>query len=140
MSLIWILALVPAILLASLPTTAQTPTKTFRVGHLFGGGRTPDGLPPRPLRDALRELGYVEDRNVTYDARFAEGQIDQLPGLAAELVRLKVDVIVAQGGAAAEAAKQTTSTIPIIIAPASGDAIAIGLIASLALQVETSQE
>jgi len=132
MSLIWILALVPAILLASLPTTAQTPTKTFRVGHLFGGGRTPDGLPPRPLRDALRELGYVEDRNVTYDARFAEGQIDQLPGLAAELVRLKVDVIVAQGGAAAEAAKQTTSTIPIIIAPASGDAIAIGLIASLA--------
>jgi ABC transporter substrate binding protein len=132
MSLIWILALVPAILLASLPTTAQTPTKTFRVGHLFGGGRTPDGLPPRPLRDALRELGYVEDRNVTYDARFAEGQIDQLPGLAGELVRLKVDVIVAQGGAAAEAAKQTTSTIPIIIAPASGDAIAIGLIASLA--------
>jgi hypothetical protein len=119
------------VLVAPLPSAAQTPSKTFRVGHLFGGGRTPDGLPPRPLRDALDEPGYVEGRNVTYEARFAEGQIDQLPGLAAERVRLKADVIVAQGGAAAEAAKQTTSTIPIIIAPASGDAVAIGLIASL---------
>jgi ABC-type uncharacterized transport system substrate-binding protein len=128
--LVLILALAPAI--PSLPTTAQTPTKTFRVGHLFGGGRTPDCLPPRPLREALRELGYVEDRNVTYEARFAESQIDQLPGLAAELMRLKVDAIVAQGRAAAEAAKEVTSTTPIIIAPASGDAVAIGLIASLA--------
>src|SRR5215467_12233836 len=61
---------------------AQTSAKTFRVGHLFGGGRTSDGLPPLPLRDALRELGYVEGRNVTYEARFAEGRIDQLPALA----------------------------------------------------------
>jgi putative ABC transport system substrate-binding protein len=80
----------------------------------------------------LRERGYVEGRNVTYEARFAEGKMDRLPGLAAELVRVKVDVIVAQGGPAAVAAKQATSTIPIVIAPASGDAVATGLIASLA--------
>lgn len=121
-----------AILAAPFPAAAQLSSKAFRVGHLFGGGRTPDGLPPRALRDALRELGYVEGRNVAYEARFAEGQIDQLPGLAAELLRVKVDVIVAQGGAAALAAKQATSTIPIVVAPASGDAVAIGLIASLA--------
>jgi ABC-type uncharacterized transport system substrate-binding protein len=120
------------ILAASSLVAAQTPSKVYRVGHLFGGGRTPDGLPPRSLRDGLRDLGYVEGRNVTYEARFAEGQTDQLPGLAAELVRLKVDVIVAQGGAAAVAAKQATSTIPIVLAPASGDAVAVGLIASLA--------
>jgi putative ABC transport system substrate-binding protein len=80
----------------------------------------------------LRELGYVEGRNVTYESRFAEGKMDRLPGLAMELVRVKVDVIVAQGGAAAVAAKQATSTIPIVIAPASGDAVATGLITSLA--------
>ena len=125
-------ALTLAILAVPFSTAAQTSSKSYRVGHLFGGGRTADGLPPRPLRDALRELGYVEGRNVLYEARFAEGQIDQLPALAAELVRVKVDVIVAQGGAAAFAAKQTTSTIPIVIAPASGDAVAIGLIESLA--------
>jgi putative ABC transport system substrate-binding protein len=121
-----------AFLATPFPAAAQAPSKVLRVGHLFGGGRTPDGLPPRPLRDALRELGYVEGRNVAYEARFAEGQIDQLPGLAAELVRVQVDVIVAQGGAAAVAAKQATQVIPIVIAPASGDFVALGLIASLA--------
>ena len=121
-----------AILAAPLPAAAQPPAKEFRVGHLFGGGRTPDGLPPGPFREGLRDLGYVEGRNVTYEARFAEGKLDRLPNLAAELVRVKVDVIVAQGGAAAVAAKQATSTIPIVLAPASGDAVATGLIASLA--------
>jgi len=121
-----------AILAALFPAAAQTPSKEFRVGHLFAGSGTPDGLPPRPLREGLRELGYVEGRNVTYEARFAEGRIDRLPGLAAELVRAKVDVIVAQGGSAAVAAKQATATIPIVLAPASGDAVATGLIASLA--------
>ncbi len=128
----FIVSVALAILAAPFPAGAQPPSKTFRVGHLFGGGRTPDGLPPGPLREGLRELGYVEGRNVTYEARFAEGKIDRLPGLAAELVRVKVDVILAQGGPAAVAAKQATSTIPIVVAPASGDAVATGLIASLA--------
>jgi putative ABC transport system substrate-binding protein len=67
-----------------------------------------------------------------YEARFAEGKVEQLPGLAAELVALKVDVIVAQGRPAVVAAKQATSTTPIVIAPASSDAVGTGLIASLA--------
>jgi ABC-type uncharacterized transport system substrate-binding protein len=110
----------------------QPSQKVFRVGHLAAGGRTPDGAPPGPLREGLRGLGYVEGQNVAYEARFAEGKAERLPGLAADLVRLKIDVIVAQGGLAAVAAKQATSTIPIVMAPASGDAVAAGLIASLA--------
>ena len=121
-----------AVLAASVPIDAQPASKSFRVGHLFGGGRSSDGLPPRPLREGLQELGYVEGRNVAFESRFAEGKLDRLPGLAAELVHIKVDVIVAQGGAAALAAKKATTTIPIVLAPASGDAVAIGLIASLA--------
>ena len=116
----------------SLPAAAQAPQKTFRVGHLAAPGRTPDGAPPRPLREALRELGYVEGQNIAYEARFAEAKFERLPELAAELVRLKVDVIVAQGGAAVEAARRATSTIPIVIPLAAGDAVALGWIASLA--------
>ncbi len=110
---------------------AQPTQKAFRIGQLAAGGRTPDGAPPRPLREPLRELGYVEGQTVAYEARFAEGKMDRLFGLAAELVRLKVDVIVAQGGLAVVAAKEATSTIPIIMAPAVGDAVALGWIASL---------
>jgi len=119
-------------LAAPLLAASQPPQKLFRVGHLSAGGRTPDGAPPGPLREELRGLGYVEGQNVAYEARFAEGKAERLPDLAAELVRLKIDVIVAQGGLAAAAAKQATSTIPIIMSPASGDAVAVGLIASLA--------
>jgi putative ABC transport system substrate-binding protein len=80
----------------------------------------------------MRALGYVEGQNVAYEARFAEGKMERLPDLAGELVRLKVDVIVTQGWPATVAAKQATSTIPIVMAPAAGDAAAAGLIASLA--------
>ena len=119
-------------LLPSLPAAAQAPQPTFRVGHLAAPGRTPDGAPPRALREALRGLGYIEGQNIAYEARFAEGKFERLPELAADLVRLKVDVIVAQGGAATEAARRATSTIPIVMAPASGDAVAVGWIANLA--------
>jgi len=111
---------------------AQPSQKLFRVGHLAAGARTPDGAPPGPLREGLRGLGYVEGRNVAYEARFAEGKMERLSELAADLVRLKVDVIVAQGWRAALAAKQATSTTPIVMAPAAGDAVASGLIVSLA--------
>lgn len=112
--------------------SSQPAQKVFRVGHVAAGGRTADGAPPRPIRDTLRELGYVEGQNIVYEARFAEGQVERLPDLTAELIRLKVDVLVTQGGAATAAAKQITSTLPIVMAPASGDAVATGLIASLA--------
>ncbi|HJU74891.1 MAG TPA: ABC transporter substrate-binding protein [Gemmatimonadaceae bacterium] len=114
------------------PAAAQSASKVFRVGHLAAPGRTPDGAPPRALREALREFGYVEGRNVVYESRFAEGKFERLPDLAAELVRLKVDVIVAQGGKSTEAARRATTTIPIVMAPASGDAVAVGWIATLA--------
>jgi putative tryptophan/tyrosine transport system substrate-binding protein len=83
---------------APVPAASQQPQKVFRVGHLAGGGRTPDGAPPGPLREGLRALGYVEGRNIAYEARFAEGRPERLPGLAAELLQLKVDLIVTQGG------------------------------------------
>jgi putative tryptophan/tyrosine transport system substrate-binding protein len=120
------------ILAGSLEADAQAPQKVFRVGMLAGGGRTPDGAPPGPLREALRGLGYIEGQNIAYEARFAEGRAERLAGLTAELLRLKVDLIVTQGGLAAVAAKQGTSTIPIVIALSAGDAVATGLIASLA--------
>src|SRR5688572_9022833 len=127
-----IVSVMLGILAASFPAAAQAPQKVFRVGHLGAPGRTPDGAPPRPLREALRGLGYVEGQNIAYEARFAEGKVERLPDLAAELIRLKVDVIVAQGGAATEAARRATSSIPIVMAPASGDAVAVGWIATLA--------
>jgi putative ABC transport system substrate-binding protein len=115
---------------AAFVAAAQPPAKVFRIGFLSGGARTPDGAPPRPLREGLRRLGYVEGQNVAYEARFAEGKAERLSGLAAELVRLKVDIIATQGGLASEAAKQASSSIPIVIR--AGDAVAAGLIASLA--------
>lgn len=128
----FIVSVAVSMLAAPFLAASQPPQKVFRVSHLSVGGRTPDGAPPGPLREGLRGLGYVESQNVAYEARFAEGKVERLPDLAAELVRLKVDVIVAQGGPAAEAAKQATSTIPIVMAPAAGDAVATGLITSLA--------
>jgi putative tryptophan/tyrosine transport system substrate-binding protein len=116
----------------ALPAAAQAPKKVFRVGHLAAPGKTPDGGPPRALVDALKGLGYVEGRNIAYEARFAEGKLERLPELATELVRLKMDVIVAQGGSATEAARRATTTISIIMAPAAGDAVAVGWISTLA--------
>ena len=119
-------------LCASIVAQAQTAQKVYRVGQLAAAGRTPDGAPPRALREALQALGYTEGRNVAYEARFAEGKMERLPGLAAELVQLKVDVIVTTGWRATAAAKQATSSIPIVMAPTAGDAVGSGLIASLA--------
>jgi ABC-type uncharacterized transport system substrate-binding protein len=116
---------------ASFLEAAQTPQQVFRIGLLAEGARTADGAPPGPLRQALRELGYVEGQNVEYESRFAEGRIERLSGMAAELVKLNVDVIVVLGGQAAAAAKRTTSSIPIVIGAAAGDAVALGWIASL---------
>lgn len=118
--------------LAVSATVKAQPQKVFRVAVLAAGGRTPDGAPPAPLREGLRDLGYVEGKNITYEARFAEGRPERLPALAEELVRLKVDAIVAQGWMAQFAAKQATSAIPIVTAPASGDLVGTGLITSLA--------
>src|SRR4029450_11457784 len=74
---------------------AQTAARIYRVSVLAMGSRTPDGRQAAALREGLQELGYVEGKNIVYEARFAEGRADRLP---AELVSLRVDVIVTQGG------------------------------------------
>jgi ABC-type uncharacterized transport system substrate-binding protein len=120
-----------SLLAAPLVAAAQQPTRTWRVGFLSGGGRPPDGAPPLSLRQALRDLGYVEQQNVVYFGRWADAKQERLPALAAELAGLKVDVIVTAGGPASAAAKQASSSIPIVLALV-GDADGIGLIESLA--------
>jgi putative ABC transport system substrate-binding protein len=110
---------------------AQQAGKTYRIGYLAAGARSTDGAPPASLRQALEELGYSEGKNVIYAARWAETRREQLPALAAELVALKVDLIITFGSPAAAAAKEASSTIPIVMA-LSGDPEGVGLVASLA--------
>jgi len=119
------------LLAAPLSGFPQKPTKVWHIGYLAGGARPADDALPAALRQALLELGYVVDKNVRYTGRWAEAKPEQLPGMAAELVRLHVDLLLTQGAPAAQAAKDATSIIPIVlIAP--GDAEGIGLIASMA--------
>jgi len=123
------LVLTLALLAAPLAGEAQTPGKMPRIGYLaFPAERL-------PAHDAflqgLRELGYVEGQNIAIEYRWAGGKADRLPALAAELVALKVDVIVTASTPAIQAVKQTTKTIPIVMA-ASGNAVESGLVKSLA--------
>ncbi len=101
-------------LLAPSPSVAQQPANIPRVGFLAPQGRS---LPLfEAFRQGLAELGYVEGRNVVIEARFAEGQLERLPELVAELVRLKVDVIALTGAVTARAAKKAVTDIPIVFA------------------------
>jgi len=124
------LALSAILLALVLPTQAQQPKKVPRIGILSPLSSSADDLLDA-FRQGLRELGYVEGRNIVIEYRSAEGRNDRLPELAAELVRLKVDVLVTTGPAAVGAGKQATSTIPIVMG-AVGDAVDFGFVASLA--------
>ena len=108
---------------------AQQPTKVRKIGYLASASAL--GPLEEAFRQGLRELGYVEVKNIAIEYRFAQGKLDRLFDLAAELVRLKVEVIVTPGTLDAFAARRATTTIPIVMA-ASGDAVATGLVASLA--------
>ena len=110
---------------------AQQPTKVPRIGRLGASSVSADSVRREAFRQGLRELGYVEGKNIVVEWRDADGKRDRLPALAVELVRLKVDVIVTGGGNATESAKKATSDIPIVMAQ-SGDPVAAGFIASLA--------
>jgi putative ABC transport system substrate-binding protein len=122
-------ALALSLLAAPLVAPGQQPRgKTARVGFLHF---VSSPLLDEAFQEGLRELGYVEGQNIVIEYRSAEGKDERLPGLAAELVRLKVDVIVAASPPATEAAKRATSTVPIVFA-LSGDPVAAGLVASLA--------
>jgi putative ABC transport system substrate-binding protein len=109
----------------------QQPAKVPRIGFL--GAESASGYTSRvdALRAGLRELGYVEGKNIAIEFRWADGNNDRLPELAAELVRLKVDVIVTHAFPGTRAARQATTTIPIVTA-AVADPVALGLVASLA--------
>jgi putative tryptophan/tyrosine transport system substrate-binding protein len=128
---ILIAALALSVVWASHPVDAQQPAKAPRIGFL--GATTESGVATRlaAFREGLRELGYVEGKNLAIEFRWAEGKYERLPDLAAELVGLKVAVIVTHGTPAARAAKQATKTIAIVMA-ASGDAVATGLVAGIA--------
>jgi putative tryptophan/tyrosine transport system substrate-binding protein len=107
---------------------AQQVGKLYRIGLLFA---TTDNNYLQTILQGLKELGYVEGRNLAVESRSAEGRIDGLPGLAAELVRLNVEVIMAAGTAATRAAKTATATIPIVMVGA-GDPVVAGFVMSLA--------
>jgi putative ABC transport system substrate-binding protein len=108
---------------------AQQGEKIYKIGVLSAGSPQPG--PTSIRREALRELGYVEGKNVTFEHRYAEDRLERLPEFAAELVSLKVDVIMTVGTLAPLAAKRATSTIPIVMM-AAGDPVGSGLVASLA--------
>src|SRR5262247_2963707 len=107
-----------AILLIGVVQTvgAQQPKKIPRIGLLFTNFPSTNVAREEAFRQGLRDLGYVEGKNIFIEYRYAEGKQDRFPGLAAELVRLKVDVIVSTGPATTHAVKEATATIPIVMA------------------------
>jgi putative ABC transport system substrate-binding protein len=109
---------------------AQGAGVTRLIGYLDQGSAARDGPYVDAFRQGLRDLGWIEGRNIAIEFRFAEGKTDRLPALAADLVRLKVDVLVTSTTPAALAAKHATSTIPIVIGLAA-DPVGSGIVASL---------
>ncbi len=110
---------------------AQQSAKVPRIGYLSAASRSALTARTEAFRQGLRDLGYVEGKNIVIEYRYAEGKLDRLSGLAAELVRLKVDVIVATGTTPSLAVMKATTTIPIVTT-VSRDPVGIGLVASLA--------
>jgi putative ABC transport system substrate-binding protein len=108
---------------------AQEPPKIWKIGLLVSSSASSNKARDEALRQGLRDLGYVEGQNIMMEYKYAEGRTDRLPQLARELIRLKPDVIVVGGTSVAVAAKNATSTIPIVVAGA-GDLIEVGLIKS----------
>ena len=123
--------LIVAVAVVAATAQAQQPAKIARIGFLITS--SPAAIAPRldAFRQSLRELGYVEGKSIVIERRHAEGKSDHLPALAAELVRLKVDVIVTSGPTATRPAKEATSTIPIVMT-FDDDPVGSGFVASLA--------
>ena len=110
---------------------AQQPTKVPQIGYLTPPSLSANADRIEAFRQGLREIGYAEGKNIVIELRSADGKLDRLPALAAELVRLKVDVIVTAGGPATRAAKEATFTIPIVMSQ-DPDPVGNGFVASLA--------
>ena len=128
-----LLALCSLLLAPCFPADAQQPKKVPRIGYLstYDAGR--ESARSEAIRRALREHGYIEGQNIAIEYRYAKGKLDRLPELAAELVRLKVDVIVVAGGEPwIRAAKNATKTIPIVMVGPGIDPVEAGFVESLA--------
>jgi ABC-type uncharacterized transport system substrate-binding protein len=126
---LWLLTV---LLLASMHRAeAQQTGKIHRIGFLGATSSYSVADRTEAFRQGLRELGYVEGRNIVFEWRYADGKVDRLPALAGELVGLKADIIITQGSASTRAVQQATRKIPIVMT-ASGDPVSEGLIASLA--------
>src|SRR5947207_2387016 len=107
--------LVLGVLMVSLTAGAQQPTKVLRVGILSPQKSTePPSVQREPFEQGLRELGWTPDVTIRIEYRYAEGEVDRLPELAATLVQLPVEVLVTRGPQATQAARQATSTLPIV--------------------------
>jgi putative ABC transport system substrate-binding protein len=112
---------------------ARQPNKVPRIGYLSSGNPTSESTGSEAIRLALRERGYIEGQNIAIEYRYAEGKRDRLPELVAELVRLKVDIIVVAGGGNwVQAAKNATKTIPIVMVGPGTDPVKAGFVESLA--------
>jgi putative ABC transport system substrate-binding protein len=129
MTALALLTLVLSLVLAPSSSHAQAGAKTPRIGILTATSALNPAL--EVFRQGLRDLGYVEGQNIALEYRFADGRFERLPALAADLVRLQVEILVAEGGQATAAAQHATGTIPIIFA-AVPDPVGQGLVASLA--------
>ena len=127
------LALIAVLFALSVPAQAQQPIRVSRIGYLTGQSQASSASGPNidAFRRGLRELGYIEGKNIVIEYRGAGGQLDRMPELAAELVSLGVDVIVTTGMPAVLAAKHATHTIPIVTANAD-NLVEAGVIASWA--------
>ena len=128
-SVSWLLTTV--LLTTNLPTEAQQANQTARIGILQSGSSSSSMSRMAAFREGLRELGYVEGKNINIDYRYAEGKTDQFAVLAAELVRLKPDILVTSGSPGITALMKATNKIPIVMA-AIGDAVGNRFVASLA--------
>jgi len=127
--LIWLLA---TVLLATVSIAqAQQPKKIPRIGYLTLGSSSPRSANEEAFRDGLHQLGYIEDQNVHVEYRYAAGEVGRLPELAAELVSLNLNVIVAANTQSIDATRRATKTIPIVF-PLTFDPVASGFVASLA--------
>jgi putative ABC transport system substrate-binding protein len=131
----WLILLALGMVCAPLAVAAPPGERVSRIGFLAFGPPPPDPVPPAfpltALREGLRELGYVEGQTIAVEERWTAAELARLPAMAAELVQLPVDIIVASGASAVRAAMGATRTIPIVIAGAA-DPVAEGLVASLA--------
>ena len=126
-----VLALSATLVAAPFPAAAQTPPKTYRIGFLGPGSASGYVREIEAIRAGLRELGYAEGKNITVEYRWADGNMDRLKSMAAELVALKIDVLITYATVGVRAAMQTTKTLPIVVADAI-DPVAQGFIASYA--------